>query len=598
MTVFDHIHQLVERRLRLAAKTAGWSLPEPLPAFALEAPRDPAHGDIACNIALVLSKGLGKPPRAVAEALVPELREEEDIAVAEMAGPGFINLRLSPTAWQRELQRVLAEGADYGRNRRGHGKRVNIEYVSANPTGPMHAGHVRGAVIGDAVATLLQHAGYEVTREYYFNDAGAQVDVLARTTHLRYREALGEAIGAIPEGYYPGDYLKEVGQELAARDGKQWLGQDETVWLAPVRDFAVASIMAMIKEDLRLIGIKHDVFTNERAMIADGTLEKAFGILEQKGLIYTGTLPPPRGKAMEDWEPVPLTLFRSSQFGDNTDRPLKKRDGQWAYIMPDIAYHYDKVRRGFDLMINVLGKDHGGYLERMRPAVAALSDGKAKLNVIYNSIVKIFNRGELVKLSKRSGNLITLREMVEEVGAGAVRFFMLSRTPDSELEFDFAKVKEQSRENPVFYVQYAHARCCSVIRKAQEGYGAMADDPRQQAARLPAQLTHAAELAVLKRLADWPRVLAKAAEAQEPHDITYYLIALATDFHALWNKGREQAELRFLLTDDREASLSRLALVQGTRQVLANALGVLGVEPMTELRDDSKDMEMKNESAA
>ncbi len=596
MTVFDHIHQLLEHRLHQAAVASGWALPVPLPAFTLEVPRDPAHGDIACNIAMTLAKGLGKPPRTVAEALAQELRQESDIAAVEIAGPGFINLRLSQMVWQRELQRVLGEASDYGRSQSGQGKRVNIEYVSANPTGPMHAGHVRGAVIGDTVATLLQYAGYAVTREYYFNDAGAQVDVLARTTHLRYREALGEAIGTIPEGYYPGEYLKDVGQALAERDGKQWLDKDEAVWLAPMRDFAVSAIMALIKEDLRLIGIKHDVFTNERDLIGDGTLEKAFGILEQKGLIYTGTLPPPRGKAMEDWEPVPLTLFRSSQFGDNTDRPLKKRDGQWAYIMPDIAYHYDKVRRGFDLMINVLGKDHGGYLERMRPAVAALSDGQAKLNVIYNSIVKIFNNGELVKLSKRSGNLITLREMVEEVGAGAVRFFMLSRTPDSELEFDFAKVKEQSRENPVFYVQYAHARCCSVIRKAEESYGAAAEHLPQITKQLPVKLTHGAELAVLKRLADWPRVLAKAAEAQEPHDVTYYLIALATDFHALWNKGREQAELRFLLPDDRETSFSRLALVHGTRQVLANALNVLGVEPMTELRDDSKDMEMKNES--
>lgn len=596
MTVFDHIHQLLERRLHQTAVASGWALPVPLPTFTLEVPRDPAHGDIACNIAMTLAKGLGKPPRAVAEALAQELRQEAELAAVEIAGPGFINLRLSQEVWQRELQRVLGEAADYGRSQSGQGKRVNIEYVSANPTGPMHAGHVRGAVIGDTVATLLQSAGYAVTREYYFNDAGAQVDVLARTTHLRYREALGEAIGMIPEGFYPGEYLKDVGQALAERDGKQWLDKDEAVWLAPIRDFAVSAIMALIKEDLRLIGIKHDVFTNERDLIGDGTLEKAFGILEQKGLIYTGTLPPPRGKAMEEWEPVPLTLFRSSQFGDNTDRPLKKRDGQWAYIMPDIAYHYDKVRRGFDLMINVLGKDHGGYLERMRPAVAALSDGQAQLNVIYNSIVKIFNNGELVKLSKRSGNLITLREMVEEVGAGAVRFFMLSRTPDSELEFDFAKVKEQSRENPVFYVQYAHARCCSVIRKAEESYGAAAEHLPQLAKQLPVKLTHGSELAVLKRLADWPRVLDMAAQAQEPHDITYYLIALATDFHSLWNKGREQAELRFLLPEDRETSFSRLALVHGTRQVLANALNVLGVEPMTELRDDSKDMEMKNES--
>lgn len=585
MPLFEQLRQTIGQALARTAEQSGWSLPEHLPAFKLETPRDSTHGDFATNIAMLLAKPLGQTPRALAEALLPALQAEPSIAAATLAGPGFINLRLHPAAWQNELREILEQQSAYGLCKIGAGQRVNIEYVSANPTGPMHAGHVRGAVIGDTLATLLQQAGYAVTREYYFNDAGAQVDVLARTTFLRYREALGEDIGAIPEGYYPGEYLKDVGQALARRDGKKWLGQDEAVWLAPMRDFAVQFIMGMIREDLQLIGIKHDVFTNERELIDNGTLEQAFTLLEQRGLIYTGTLPPPRGKTMEDWEPVPLTLFRSSQFGDSTDRPLKKRDGQWAYIMPDIAYHFDKVRRGFTVMINILGKDHGGYLERMRPAVAALSDNQAQLNVVFNSIVKLYNNGELVKLSKRSGNLITLREMVEQVGAGAVRFFMLTRTPDSELTFDFAKVVEQSRDNPVFYVQYAHARCCSVIRHGRTAYGARADDLPQLAAQPLSRLTEPAEIALLQKLADWPRLLAAAAAAQEPHQITYYLIELATAFHALWNTGREAATLRFLQPDDREISLARLALVQATRQVLANALAVLGVTPLDELRD-------------
>lgn len=579
MSVYKHYHNVI-------ASTVMKQFPDiMLPNFTVEAPRDPTHGDLATNVAMTLAKPLGKPPRAVAEALLPHFLAEPTIATAEIAGPGFINLRIKPSAWHETVRQVLQQGLAYGTSAIGQGKRVNIEYVSANPTGPMHAGHVRGAVIGDALATLLEKSGYAVTREYYFNDAGAQVDVLARTAFLRYREAVGEEIGAIPEGLYPGDYMKEVGQALLARDGKKWLDQPETVWIEPIRDFAVQFIMALIREDLALIGISHNVFTNERDLIANGTLETAFKLLEDRGLIYTGTLPPPRGKEMAEWEPVPLTLFRSSKFGDNTDRPLKKRDGTWAYIMPDIAYHFDKIRRGFDLMINILGKDHGGYLERMRPAVAALSDGNAQINVIYNSIVKLYNKGELVKLSKRSGNLITLREMVEQVGAGAVRFFMLTRTPDSELEFDFAKVVEQSRDNPVFYVQYAHARCCSVIRHAVESYGALAEDVTQLAQLDLTRLDQPAELALLKQLADWPRQLAGASQAQEPHRITYYLIELATHFHAWWNKGREAAVLRFLVPDDREISLARLALVQSTRCVLANALGVLGVEPLSELRD-------------
>lgn len=586
MTIFDAYRTIVRDALTTTAAKAGWVLPEPLPTFSLEPPRDPAHGDMATNLAMTLAKPLGKPPRVVAEALLPQLQAAPFVATADIAGPGFINLRLQPDAWHEELRQILIDQLNYGVCEIGKGKRVNVEFVSVNPTGPMHAGHVRGAVIGDTLAGLMQKVGYDVTREYYFNDAGAQIDVLGRTTYLRYLEALGETV-TIPEGMYPGEYLKDVAQALVARDGKKWLKKTEDEWLEPIRRFAAEEIMKLIIADLALIGIKHDVFTNESDIVKNGTLETAFKILEDKGLIYTGTLPPPRGKEMDDWEPVPLVLFRSSKFGDSTDRPLKKRDGFWAYIMPDIAYHYDKMRRGFTIMTNVLGKDHGGYLERLRPAVAALSDGKATLNVVYNNMVKISKNGVPVKLSKRSGNLITLREMVEEVGAGAVRFFMLTRTPDSELEFDFAKVVDQSRDNPVFYVQYAHARCCSVMRHAREIYGELAEDP-VALSKLPlGRLNTPEELLLLKFLAHWPRLLATAAEAQEPHRVTYYLIELAGHLHGLWNKGREQATMRFLIADDHEVSLARLALVQATRLVLAGALGVLGVSPLAELRDES-----------
>ncbi len=523
-------------------------------------------------------------PRDLAELLVPRLTLHPEIAAAEVAGPGFINLRIADSFWQERLRDILRAGTAFGDGDDGKGRRVNIEYVSANPTGPMHAGHVRGAVIGDSVANLLAKVGYDVTREYYFNDAGTQVDVLARSTYLRYREALGETIGEIPEGLYPGEYLKEVGEALAKRDGPKWLGKPEAEWLVPVRTFAVEFMMRMIREDLDLIGIKHSVFTNERDLIDNGTLETSFKILEDKGLIYVGTLPPPRGKTMEDWEPVPLTLFRSSNFGDSTDRPLKKRDGGWAYIMPDIAYHYDKIRRGFDLMINVLGTDHGSYLDRMRPAIAALSDGKARLEVIFNGIVKIYNKGELVKLSKRSGNLITLREMVEQVGAAAVRFFMLTRTPESELDFDYAKVTEQSKDNPVFYVQYAHARCRSVLRHAAELYPADALSPESLIAADLNRLESVEETDLIKRMAAWPSVVSGAAEAYEPHRIAFYLYDLAASFHQLWTRGKDNATLRFLLEDDRSLTIARVALVQAVATVIASGLGVIGVEPAEELR--------------
>lgn len=584
MTLYNHIRALLLKTLPALAASEGWALPAPIPSFTVEAPRDPKHGDIATNLALTLAKPLGKPPRVIADAITQALRCDPSYLSVDVAGPGFINLRLSATLWHEQLRAILHEGVHYGDSAMGKGERINIEYVSANPTGPMHAGHVRGAVFGDALSNLMAKAGYKVTRRYYFNDAGAQVDVLARTVHLRYREALGENIGDIPEGFYPGDYLKPVAEELVQRDGKKWLDVPEETWLKPIRDFAVEAMMAAIREDLKLIGIQHDVFTNERDVIENGTLDKVFNILEQKGLIYVGTLPPPRGKEMEDWEPVPLTLFRSSQFGDSSDRALKKRDGHWAYIMPDIAYHYTMIEEGYHHMINVLGADHGGYLERMRPAIAALSDGKAQLDALFCQMVKVLNNGELVKLSKRSGNLITLREMVEQVGADSVRFTILTRSFDSQFEFDFAKVKEQSRDNPVFYIQYAHARCCSVLRHGAEMFKAVdlsAESLREVDLSL---LSGEDDLALIRFLVSWPKLVEAAAEAREPHRVSFYLYELASQLHGFWNKGKDDATLRFLMEDNKPLTMARLALVKAVALVIASGLAVIGVQPVEEMR--------------
>jgi len=583
MNIFNRyqqeIHRILETMIAAGELPAGLDISR----VKVEPPREAAHGDMATNAAMVLAKNAGKNPRQLGEALIIKLKALPGVSDASIAGPGFINFRLKDSEWIAILEEVLKEGIHFGDCNVGKGEKVNIEYVSANPTGPMHAGHVRGAVIGDSLAALLQKAGYDVTREYYFNDAGTQVDVLARTTHLRYREALGENIGEVPEGLYPGEYMKDVAQALVVRDGRKWLDKPESEWLAPIRDFSVTVMMGDIRKDLALIGIKHEYFANEREIVENGTLEKVFNTLKGMDLIYQGTLPPPKGKEMEDWEPAELTLFRSTNFGDSSDRPLKKRDGNWAYIMPDIAYHYDKLQRGYKWMINVLGKDHGNYLDKMRPAMSALSNNTAKLDVIFCAMVKVLKNGVPVKFSKRSGNIITLREMVEEVGAGAVRFFMLSRTPDSELEFDYAKVVEQSKDNPVFYVQYAHARCYSVFRNAKNMWPDLDMSVEALKKADMKRINTAEELKLVRLLAGWPRHVESAAEAHESHRIPIYLHELASAFHAFWNKGREDTTLRFLIEQDKDLSLARLALVKTVATVIASGLAVMGVTPLEEL---------------
>ena len=552
---------------------------------AVEPPRDPAHGDVATNAAMVLAKPAGMKPRDLAEALAARLGARDLITEAAVAGPGFINLRIADGFWHDCLAGILRAGADYGRSGLGAGVKVNVEYVSVNPTGPLHVGHARGAVFGDALAALLERAGFEVTREYYINDAGAQVDALARSTYLRYREALGENVDdAAFDGLYPGDYLKEVGVALAARDGGRWLGAGEAEWLAPLREFAISALMELIRDDLAALGVDQEVFSTESALVAAGRVEATLALLERNGLIYTGVLEPPKGKKPDDWKPRPQTLFRSSEFGDDVDRPLKKSDGSWTYFAPDIAYHLDKIERGATALIDVWGADHGGYVKRMKAAVKALSGGAVELDVKLCQLVKLLRAGEPVKMSKRAGTFVTLREVIDEVGKDVVRFIMLTRKNDASLEFDLAKVLEQNRDNPVFYVQYAHARCRSVLRHAEQAFATVSQDPAALAAGPLARLTDPAELGLIRQLALWPRLLEGAAEAHEPHRVAFYLYDLAAAFHAFWTKGRGQARLRFLLEDEPELTAARLALVQAIAQVIASGLAVMGVEPVEEMR--------------
>ncbi|AWK85120.1 arginine--tRNA ligase [Azospirillum thermophilum] len=551
----------------------------------VEPPREAAHGDLSTNAAMILAKPAGKPPRALAELLVAKLKARPDVTSVEIAGPGFVNLRLSPGVWRDRIRDVLTAGTAYGDSDMGRGEPVNVEYVSANPTGPLHAAHGRGAVFGDALASLLHKAGHAVTREYYINDAGAQVDVLARSTFLRYREALGEDIGEIPAGLYPGEYLKEVGQALAERDGARWVGTDESEWLPACRGFAIDMIMGWIREDLGVLGVKMDVYSSERALVAAGAVDTALKTLEDRGLIYVGVLEPPKGKKPDDWEPRPQTLFKSTGFGDDVDRPLKKSDGSFTYFSNDIAYHYDKYRRGCGALIDVWGADHGGYVKRMQAATTAITEGKAALDVKLCQLVHLMQNGQPVKMSKRAGTFVTLRDVIEAVGKDVVRFIMLTRRNDQTLEFDYAKVTEQSKDNPVFYVQYAHARIRSVLRHAAAAMPGADLSPAALAARADlARLDAEEEMALARRMASWPRLVEAAAEAHEPHRVAFYLYDLASDFHALWNKGKEDTTLRFLVEGDEEVTVARLALISAVATVIASGLAVMGVEPVEEMR--------------
>jgi arginyl-tRNA synthetase len=551
----------------------------------LEPPKDPSHGDLATNAAMVLAKAAGRKPRELAERIAPLLASDPFVDKVEIAGPGFINLTLAHAFWPSVLRMVLEQGESYGRSAIGKGEAVNIEYVSANPTGPMHVGHTRGAVFGDALSNLLAFTGSAVTREYYINDAGAQVDLLARSVYLRYREALGEDIGEIPEGFYPGDYLKPVGQELAAEHGNELLTMPEAKWLPIVRAAALKAMLALIEDDLLALGIRHDVFFSERSLTEGPRDEIAETIndLKTRGLIYDGRLPPPKGKVDEDWEDREQLLFRSTEFGDDSDRPLVKSDGSYAYFAGDIAYHRDKFKRGFKSMIDVFGADHSGHVRRMQAAVAALTGGQAKLDIKICQLVRLFRGGEPVKMSKRAGTFVTLREVVDEVGQGPVRFMMLYRKNDAPLDFDFAKVTEQSRDNPVFYVQYAHARASSVLRNVREAFPDLDLEEGALAGSDLNLLTDEAEVALIRRIAQFPRLIEAAALAHEPHRVGFYLYDLAGDFHGLWNRGKDLPQLRFIYESDRELTRARVALVAATKRVLASGLGILGVHAMHEL---------------
>jgi arginyl-tRNA synthetase len=572
------------------AAEGGWPAAIDLSRIVVEPPREAAHGDMATNAAMVLAREARAKPRDLAEKIAAKLRADDLIASADVAGPGFINLTLKPKAWSDALRAVLREGNAFGRSRLGAAEKVNVEYVSANPTGPMHVGHCRGAVFGDALASLLDFAGYDVTREYYINDAGAQVDVLARSALLRYREALGEDIGKIPEGLYPGDYLKPVGQALADEYGVKLTAMPEAGWLPIVRAKAIAMMMEQIKGDLAALNIRHDVFFSERSLIetANNRVTETIDYLRDKGDIYQGHLPPPKGGPVEDYEDREQTLFRATAFGDDVDRPLIKSDGSYTYFASDIAYHRDKFERGFRNLIDVFGADHGGYIKRMQAAVKAISAGSATLDVKVVQLVRLLRNGEPVKMSKRSGDFVTLREVVDEVGSDAVRFMMLFRKNDAVLDFDLAKVIEQSKDNAVFYVQYGHARGHSVFRNAREVIPDLPDEAGARAAFLAdaalERLTDTAELDLLRRLALYPRTIEAAALAHEPHRIAFYLYDLASEFHALWTRGRDLPYLRFIINNDAEITKARLALVQGAVSVLASGLAVLGVHAPDEMR--------------
>ncbi len=569
MAIFSRFTQLVEDALD--ALVAAGDLPAGLDRrnLTVEPPRDPAHGDLSTNAAMVLAKPAGTNPRALAELLSAQLAKIEGVTAVEIAGPGFLNLRLEPGQWVAELNEIATSGDDYGRSMLGAGKRVNVEYVSANPTGPMHMGHCRGAVVGDALANLLGFSGFAVTREYYVNDAGGQVDVLARSVHLRYREALGENIGAIPEGLYPGDYLVPVGEMLAAKHGPRFVDAAEADWLVLFRETAVAAMMEMIRADLALLGIHHDVFASEAEVQQAKKPEAAEAFLRARGLVYDGQLEAPKGEADPDWEPVTLPLFRSTQFGDDQDRPIKKSNGSWTYFGADMAYHFQKAQSA-DRLIDIWGADHAGTVKRIKAAVAALTEQKAEFDVKLVQMVRLLRGGEPVKMSKRAGNFVTLADVVQEVGKDVVRFTMLTRKSDAQMDFDFAKVVEASKDNPVFYVQYAHARISSTLRKAKE------EGLEPAPASLDALETE--EIALIREAANFPRVVEAAAKSGEPHRIAFFLADLASAFHSYWNLGNDRPDKRFILAQSPELSAARLFLADNLGQVIRNGLRLMGVE--------------------
>lgn len=580
MNLFADIRSLVVDAITEHAAEGQLPAGLDLTAVAVEPPRDAGHGDMATNAAMVLAKPAGQSPRAIADLLAARLIRDPRVVSADVAGPGFLNLRLAPVVWQQLVKSALQDGTDFGRSTIGAGAKVNVEFVSANPTGPMHVGHVRGAVVGDALARLLAFTGWNVTREYYINDGGAQVDVLARSAYERYREANGLE-PEIREGLYPGDYLIPVGEALKAKYGETLLDKGEQFWLADVREFATQMMMQMIREDLAALGVAMDIYSSEKALYGTGKIEAAIQTLRDMDLIYEGVLEPPKGKEPEDWEPRVQTLFRSTAHGDDVDRPVQKSDGSWTYFAPDIAYHYDKVQRGYDQLIDIFGADHGGYVKRMKAAVSALSNGRVPLDIKLVQLVKLYKNGEPFKMSKRAGTFVTLRDVVEQAGADVTRFMMLTRKNDVTLDFDFAKVLEQSKDNPVFYVQYANARVNSVLRKAREA-GLACDDATLAGADLT-KLGHEAELGMAKKIAEWPRLVEIAARGNEPHRIAFYLYELASDFHGLWNRGNDDTSLRFI-QDDPATSSAKIALARAVGVVICAGLGILGVKPVEEMR--------------
>ena len=584
MNVFAAIEELVQQSLTGLMSEGALPAGLDLSPINVETPRDASHGDLSTNAAMVLAKGARMKPRDIADKLVAKLMADPRVITASVAGPGFINLTLDRQVWRAQITQILNEGDQFGRMNAGGGGRVNVEYVSANPTGPMHVGHCRNAVVGDAIANLMAFAGYDVTREYYINDAGGQVDTLAQSAFLRYREALGEAIGDIPEGLYPGDYLKPIGEALAAKFGDTLRRMPEAGWLPAVREVSIAGMLDMIRDDLSRLRITHDVFFSERSLTAGGRdlVAGTIAKLSERGLVYEGTLPPPKGEANEEWEDRPQTLFRSTQFGDDMDRALKKSDGGYTYFASDMAYHQNKLDRGFTHLVNVLGADHSGYAKRIKAAVAALSEGRAELDVQFYQFVKLLKNGEPLKMSKRSGTFVTLRDVVEEVGCDAVRFMMLYRKNDAPLDFDFAKVTEQSKDNPVFYVQYAHARAASVIRNAQSAFPSY-DATRAASADL-SNISDAADIELIKHLAAFPKLVTAAARAHEPHRLAFYLFDLASAFHQLWARGNDLPHLRFIQPDNLDATNARLALIIATQQVISSGLAILGVDAPQEMR--------------